>query len=364
MAAAVTLARRGLGTVWPNPAVGCVLVDPREGAAGRIIGRGWTGPSGRPHAEAEALRRAGAAARGATAYISLEPCSHHGETPPCAEALVGAGIARAVIAVEDPDPRVSGRGVAALAEAGIEVATLVLAEQAAEVNAGFFTRVREGRPLVTWKAATTLDGRIATHGGESRWITGEAARDLAHCLRARHDAVVVGSGTVLVDDPLLTCRLPGMGARSPVRVVIDGRLRVPLTSRLVATAGEVPTWLVTLAGGDSGRRAAFEDCGVEIIEASRDEDGNLDVRDALQALGARGLTRVLVEGGSQLVGALLQYGLIDRIAWFRAPRVMGGDGIAAAAPFGVDALADMPAFARIGLIEAGDDVLETYARRT
>lgn len=363
MRAALALARRGVGSVSPNPAVGCVLVQPQDGGPGRVVGRGWTQPSGRPHAEVEALRRAGEAARGATAYVSLEPCVHRGATPPCAEALIDAGIGAAVIAVEDPDPRVSGGGIAALRKAGIEVKTGVLAEDAAEVNAGFFTSVREGRPLVTWKAATTLDGRIATHRGESRWITGEAARDMAHLLRARHDAVLVGAGTALADDPLLTCRLPGLERRTPVRVVVDGRLRLPLTSRLVATATDVPTWLVTLADGDARRRHAFEECGVEIIEVGEDAAGNLDVRRALGELKTRGVTRVLLEGGSQLVAALLRYDLVDRIAWLRAPRLMGGDGVPATAPFGVDRLSETPTFARVSVAEVGEDLLETYARR-
>ncbi len=363
MAAALALARRGLGTVWPNPAVGCVIVQPRQGNAGRVVGRGWTQPSGRPHAEVEALRRAGDAARGATAYISLEPCVHHGATPPCTDALIEAGIARAVIAIEDPDPRVSGRGVAALEKAGIDVAAGVLAVEAAEVNAGFFTCVREDRPLVTWKVASTLDGRIATHRGESRWITGEVARGMAHCLRASHDAVTVGIGTALADDPLLTCRLPGLMLRSPLRVVIDGRLRLPLTSRLVVTARDVPTWLVTLADGDARRRHAFQECGVKVIEVGEDAAGNLDIRKALGELKERGVTRMLVEGGSQLVGALLQYELVDRIVWFRAPRLIGGDGIPATAPFGIDELAQTPTFTRIRVSYAGDDLLETYARR-
>jgi diaminohydroxyphosphoribosylaminopyrimidine deaminase/5-amino-6-(5-phosphoribosylamino)uracil reductase len=363
MAAALALARRGLGAVHPNPAVGCILVqEGGEEGRGRVVGRGWTQPSGRPHAETEALRRAGALARGAIAYVSLEPCAHHGSTPPCAGALVRAGIARAVIAAQDPDPRVSGRGIAVLREGGIAVTTGVLEREAADLNAGFFLRVKEGRPLVTWKVASTLDGRTATHAGESKWITGETARDFAHGLRASHDAVMVGAGTVLSDDPLLTCRLPGLSARSPLRVVVDGRLRMPLTSQLVVTARDHPTWLVTLHGSDGARRRAFAECGLEIIEVGEDEEGNLDVRGLLRALGGRGITRVLLEGGGQLVGAFLRYDLIDRIAWFRAPRLMGGDGLAAAAPFGVDHLARTPTFERLDMGPAGTDIVEFYAR--
>src|SRR6266705_1008472 len=215
MRAALALARRGLGRVWPNPAVGCAIVKD-----GRVVGRGWTQPGGRPHAETEALARAGGAAHGATAYVTLEPCCHSGRTPPCADALV-------VAALEDPDPRVVGGGLARLRAAGIAVEAGLCAAEAAEINAGFFQRVRLGRPLVTLKLATSLDGRIATASGESRWITGPAARERAHLLRVTHDAILVGTDTVLADNPQLTCRLPGLGHRSPVRIAIDRELRIP-----------------------------------------------------------------------------------------------------------------------------------------
>ncbi|WP_119458846.1 bifunctional diaminohydroxyphosphoribosylaminopyrimidine deaminase/5-amino-6-(5-phosphoribosylamino)uracil reductase RibD [Rhodospirillaceae bacterium SYSU D60014] len=363
MQAALGLARRGLGRVWPNPAVGCVLVE-AEAAGGRVVARGWTQPGGRPHAEAEALRQAGDRARGATAYLTLEPCAHHGKTPPCADALVAAGIGRAVVAIEDPDPRVAGRGLAGLRAAGIPVTTGLCAVEAEELNAGFLTRIREGRPLVTMKLATTLDGRIATHGGESQWITGKAARWRGHLLRATHDAILVGTGTVLADDPVLTCRLPGLEGRSPVRILLDRRLRTPLTARLIAGAREAPTWLVTLEGGDAMRRQVFVDSGVEVIEAPADSDGNLSLPAVLGALGARGVTRVLVEPGAHLAAALLRADLVDRIVWFRAPTMMGGDGLPAAVAFGVDRLADAPRFVRTGLAAAGADMLETYRRHS
>src|SRR5271165_205437 len=249
MQAALSLARRGLGTVWPNPAVGCVIVN-----KDRVVGRGWTQPGGRPHGETEALRRAGDAARGATAYVSLEPCCHWGHTPPCADALADAGVRRVVVAIEDPDPRVAGAGLQRLRGADIEVETGLGAEAAAEINAGFFTRLRLGRPLVTLKLATSLDGHIATASGESRWITGPPARERAHAMRADHDAIMVGTGTVLADDPQLTCRLPGLDHRSPVRVVIDRHLRVPPTSQVIAQARQVPTWLITLRTSDPRKR--------------------------------------------------------------------------------------------------------------
>ena len=356
MRAALALARRGLGSAWPNPAVGCVLV--RDGV---VVGRGWTQPGGRPHGETEALARAGEAARGATAYVSLEPCCHWGKTPPCTDALIGAGVARVVVPVEDPDPRVSGRGIARLRKAGIEVVTGLLAEEAAALNEGFFRRIGEGRPMVTLKLASTLDGRIATRTGESRWITGEAARRRAHLLRARHDAVMIGSNTAIADDPELTCRLPGLGERSPVRIVIDGRLRVPLTARLVRTAAERPTWFVTRRGDAPERHRAFEECGVLLIAV--DPAGEtVDLTAALQELGQRGLTRVLVEGGAALAAALLREELVDHLAWFHAPSVMGGDGVPAVAPFGLEGLADMPRFMRRDVERVGEDMLETLSR--
>ncbi|MEA2782998.1 MAG: diaminohydroxyphosphoribosylaminopyrimidine deaminase [Rhodospirillaceae bacterium] len=357
MRVALALAGRGLGRVWPNPAVGCIVVK-----AGRVVGRGWTQPGGRPHAETEALGRAGSAAKGATAYVTLEPCSHRGKTGPCADALLGAGITRAVVAIEDPDPRVSGRGLAKLRDGGVEVALGIGEPEAAELNAGFFLRVTENRPLVTLKLATTLDGRIGTRTGESRWITGEAARARAHLLRAQHDAIVVGSGTVLADDPMLNVRLPGLGDRSPLRIVLDGRMRLPLTSALVAGARVTPTWLVTLDSGDRRRRQTYVDCGVEVIEAPPSADGALDLRQVLHRLAARGLTRLLVEGGARLAAALLRERLIDRLAIFRAPSMIGGDGLPAAGGFGLERLVDLPQFLAQDVVDLGKDRLETYKR--
>lgn len=360
MRAALSLAGRGLGRVWPNPAVGCVLVA--GGGSGRIVGRGWTQPGGRPHAETEAIRRAGAAARGATAYVTLEPCAHHGKTPPCADALAAAGVSRVVVAAEDPDPRVRGAGLRTLRAAGIAVQTGLLREEAEALNAGYLLRQRDGRPLVTLKLATTLDGRIATHGGESRWITGDEARHRVHLMRARHDAVLIGIGTTLADDPELTCRLPGLEDRSPVRVVLDARLHLPLTSRLVATARQHPTWLVTIHGKDRARRRAFEECGVRIIEVEGSTDGYPEPRAALEALGEAGLTRVLVEGGGHVAAALIRAGLVDRMRWFRSSGIMGGDGIPAVQAYGVDSLSLMRRFRRTGVEQVGDDMMESYER--
>ncbi|WP_029006712.1 bifunctional diaminohydroxyphosphoribosylaminopyrimidine deaminase/5-amino-6-(5-phosphoribosylamino)uracil reductase RibD [Azospirillum halopraeferens] len=357
MLAALGLAARGLGTVMPNPAVGCVLV--RDGT---VVGRGWTQPGGRPHAETEALRRAGAAARGATAYVSLEPCNHHGKTPPCTEALLAAGVARVVVACEDPDPRVAGGGVHRLRAAGVAVDVGLCTAEALDLNRGFFSRILHGRPSFTLKLATTLDGRIATHGGESRWITGPEARARGHALRATHDAIMIGIGTALADDPELTCRLPGLSHRSPLRIVVDSRLRLPLTGRLAATARDVPTWILTREDADGTRAAAFTDCGVEVLRIPADGAGLPDVTRAGALLGERGVTRVLVEGGATLAASLLRAGLIDRVEWFRAASVIGGDGLAAVAPFGVDALAAAVRFTCTGVRRCGADVVESYVR--
>jgi diaminohydroxyphosphoribosylaminopyrimidine deaminase/5-amino-6-(5-phosphoribosylamino)uracil reductase len=353
---ALHLGARGLGAVWPNPAVGCVLV--RDDM---IVGRGWTQPGGRPHAETEALLRAGTMARGATAYVTLEPCAHHGRTAPCADALVTAGVARVVAAIDDPDPRVSGRGFARLEAAGITVETGLRAAEATALQAGFLKRIRVGRPLVTLKMATSLDGRIAVRNGDSRWITGEAARARGHLLRARHDAVLIGRGTALADDPDLTCRLPGLEAASPVRVVADRRLRLPPDSRLARTAKcGPPVWLLTGAGADTACAAALEGAGVALLPVA-ERDGALDPEAALAALATRGITRVLVEGGAQLSGALLRAGLVDRVCWFRAPMVIGDDGLGALAALGLDRVADAPRLHHLSVDTVGDDVLETYA---
>jgi len=359
MAAACALARRGLGRVWPNPAVGCVVLD----AAGRVAGRGWTRPGGRPHAETEALLAAGPRARGGTAYVTLEPCSHHGATPPCADALIAAGIKRVVAPLPDPDPRVMGAGFRRLRQAGIEVVEGVGRRDAEAINEGFFRRVRSGRPFVALKTATTLDGRIATVGGESQWITGEAARARGHLLRAQFDAIMIGVGTAAADNPTLTCRLPGFESRSPVRIVVDGRRRLPLTAKLVATARQQPTWLVTLEGSHDARWQAFRGAGVEIVETSPDRIGQPDLKIAMARLAERGLTRIMVEGGGHLTAALLRDRLIDRIYWFRAAGIMGGDGLAMAAPFGVDRLSAMARFERDDVMAVGPDLLETYSCR-
>lgn len=350
MRAALALARRSLGRTWPNPAVGCVIV--RDGT---IVGRGRTQDGGRPHAETEALALAGEAARGATVYVTLEPCAHHGKTPPCAEALIDAGVAKVVSAVEDPDIRVKGQGHAKLRAAGIAVEVGAGAAEAAEVNEGFFLRVREGRPLVHLKLATSLDGQIATASGDSKWITGEAARAHAHRLRATHDAIMIGAGTARADDPELTSRLPGLGGYSPVRVVLDSKASLLPTSKLAASARQVPVWVVCL---EDAKTTALEACGVEILRV-----GAVDVALAIKELGTRGLTRVLVEGGSEIAAALLEAKLVDRLSIYRAGTVLGGDSRSAVAGLGLAKVDFAPRFALDTARIVGGDTLETWRRR-
>jgi len=355
MAAALALGRRGLGRVWPNPAVGCVLAHGR-----RVVGRGWTQPGGRPHAEAEALARAGAAARGATCYVTLEPCSHTGRTPPCADALIEAGIARVVVAAGDPDPRVSGRGLARLSAAGVAVEQGLGEAEAAFDNAGFFTRIAAGRPLVALKTAATLDGRIAARNGRSRWITGPEARAAGHRLRACYDAVMVGARTALLDNPRLDCRLDGLQDRSPVRIVADSRLRLPPTHRLAADGR--PTWVLCREDADADRARALEEAGARLIRLPADGGGRADLAAGMARLGEAGLTRLLVEGGGALAAAFLKADLVDRIHWFRAPAVMGGDGAPAVAALGVAEPGAAPRFRLHSRRETGGDIWEVYRR--
>ena len=357
MGIAIGLARRGHGNVSPNPSVGCLIVKD-----GLIVGRGWTRPGGRPHAETEALGRAGGAARGATAYVTLEPCAHYGQTPPCAQALIDAGITRVVIGTGDPDPRVQGGGISMLRDAGIAVTEDVRSDEARDAALGFLMRIEKNRPLVTVKLATTLDGRIATTSGDSQWITGPVSRAMGHGMRARNDAILVGARTALLDNPSLTCRLPGLEAASPVRVVVDARLSLPLTHTLVETAGETPTWIITRADGDTPRREAYRQAGVQLIDVAVDEDGKINLIEALAALAALGVTRLMVEGGGRIIAGLLTAGLADRLVWFRASKLIGGDGVPAIAGFGVQTLDAAANFVKNSTRAAGADIVETYAR--
>ena len=355
MAHALRLAARGLGQVWPNPAVGCVIVQ-----AGRVVGRGQTQPGGRPHAETVALAAAGRAARGATAYVTLEPCAHHGVTPPCAGALVAAGVARVVSALTDPDPRVAGRGHAMLRAAGIAVTEGVGAAEAAWINAGFLARVTQGRPFVTLKLALSLDGRIANGAGASRWITGGEARRLVHAMRARHDVVMVGIGTALADDPDLTVRDLGV-PRQPLRVVLDSRARLLPASRLAATARAVPVWLMHApdAAPDPGLAAA----GVRLMPVAADAAGRIDPGAAMAALAAEGITRVFCEGGGQVGAALLTTGCVDQIAAFTGGHAFGAGGTPALGPLPAPPVLPDPPDWRLAEVRAvGRDVLHLWRR--
>lgn len=355
MTTALALGRRGRGRVWPNPAVGCVIV--REG---QVVGRGWTADGGRPHAEVRALAQAGAAARGATAYVTLEPCAHHGRTAPCAEALVAAGIARVVSAATDPDSRVAGRGHAILRAAGISVTEGVGTAEAQRDHQGFFLRVTAGRPMLTLKLAASLDGRIATEAGESQWITGAAARHAVHAMRATHDAVMVGAGTVRADDPLLTVR--GLGIdRQPVRVVLSRRLDLPRDGRFGRSAAEWPLWLCHGEDAPAEAVRAWRDLGAECLAVPVD-GGGLDVGAALGTLGARGVTRVFCEGGGALGAALMRRDLVDRLVVFHAGLALGAEGRAALGPLAIDRLDAAPRFRRLSVRPVGEDIVSDWAR--
>jgi diaminohydroxyphosphoribosylaminopyrimidine deaminase/5-amino-6-(5-phosphoribosylamino)uracil reductase len=350
---ALGLAARALGQSAPNPAVGCILVA----ASGVVVGRGWTGRGGRPHAEAVALAQAGEAARGATVYVTLEPCAHHGQTPPCADALINAGVACVVAAATDPDPRVSGGGLERLRRAGVEVVTDVLGEDAAELNAGFFLRIREERPLVTLKIAASADGRTAGASGDSRWITGEEARRFGHLLRARNEAILIGVDTAIADDPLLTCRIAGLERPSPLRVVLDSRLRLGPGSKLARTAREIPTLIFTVCPNE---RSELRACGIDILTVGRDARGRPDVGSVLRALATRGVNCLLVEGGASVHASFLDRGLADRLEVFRAPVVLGAAGHAAIDALAAFSLDEAPRFLSTGVRRLGPDLLESF----
>ncbi|MFT3688175.1 bifunctional diaminohydroxyphosphoribosylaminopyrimidine deaminase/5-amino-6-(5-phosphoribosylamino)uracil reductase RibD [Paenirhodobacter sp.] len=354
MALALSLASRGLGNVWPNPAVGCVIVQGE-----RIVGRGWTQPGGRPHAERRALDQAGEAARGATAYVTLEPCAHHGQTPPCSEALIAAGVVRVVTAHEDPDPRVAGRGYAMLRAAGIAVVTGVMEAEARALQAGFLSRITLGRPWVALKLASSFDGRIALGNGESQWITSPEARARVHALRARFDAVMVGGGTARADDPLLTVR-SFVPLRAPVRVVAASHLGLP-KGRLAGSLAEAPLWLLHGPHAPGTERDWWRAQGAEVIEVA-ERDGRLDPAQMLGALGARGLTRVFCEGGGEFAAGLMRAGLVDELIGFTAGVAIGAEGRPALGPMRLDRLADAPRFALHAVEPIGGDVLSRWRR--
>jgi diaminohydroxyphosphoribosylaminopyrimidine deaminase/5-amino-6-(5-phosphoribosylamino)uracil reductase len=373
MAIALSLGRRGLGRTAPNPAVGALVVQ--FAANGPVIvGRGWTQPGGRPHAETQALARAGAAARGATLYVTLEPCSHTGKTPPCTDAVVAAGIATVVSAIEDPNPEVAGAGHARLRAAGVVIREGVMAAAAAQMHAGHIRRMREGRPHVLLKLAVSADGkvgRLAARASASEGsilsrgpvaITHERARDRVHMLRAMSDAILIGIGTALADDPALTCRLPGMSSRSPMRIVLDADLRLPPDSHLVRTAAEVPVWVVAGASASTARDHVLRDRGVLVIRSGETAPGRLDPRGILHLLAQRGVTRLMIEGGPTVAATWIAAGLVDEIALFRSSVRIGPDGVDALEGLPISALTRPTGLHAAGRETIGCDTLETFVR--
>ena len=340
MQLALSLGRRGQGRTWPNPAVGAVVVKD-----GVIVGRGWTQPGGRPHAEPEALRRAGEAARGATLYVTLEPCSHFGKSPPCVDAVIASGISRVVSAIEDPNPEVAGQGHAKLRAAGMTVDVGLGAAEAAHDHAGHFRRIRDKRPHVILKLAVSADDKIGAAGHKPVAISGEAARTRVHLLRAQCDAILVGIGTVLADDPLLTCRLPGMEARSPVRVVLDRALRLPGTSKLVQSARQTPLWVMTSDFAEAPAAMKLGAAGAQVMRvAATANPPGLDLPAVLRALSDKGITRLMVEGGSRVASSFVAAGLVDEIWLLRGPETVGPDGIPALDALPLSALTGSSAF--------------------
>ena len=343
MGQAISMAKRGLGLTWPNPSVGCVIVKD-----GRLVGRGVTQRGGRPHAEIMALQQAGDQASGATAYVTLEPCSHTGKSPPCTSALIAAKIKRVVFAQNDPDPRVDCKQV--LKGAGIIVEGGLCAQKAAHINRGFTTRITQNRPFITLKLATTLDGKIATSHGESRWITGPSSRRLVHAMRSSHDAVMIGRGTAIADDPMLDVR--GLGARhQPVRIVLDRQLKLPKTSRLVQTASDQPTWLIHDLDSDRSSLAA-SNC--KLIAAD----------DPLRAVAKEGITRIFCEGGATLGASLIKDGVVDELVLFTAGKAFGEDGVSALASLGLRELAQAPQFLLANSHRVGDDIVSIWRKNT
>jgi diaminohydroxyphosphoribosylaminopyrimidine deaminase/5-amino-6-(5-phosphoribosylamino)uracil reductase len=356
MELALALGRRTLGQTWPNPAVGAVVVKD-----GVIVGRGWTAPGGRPHGEPQALARAGAAARGATVYVTLEPCSHHGKTPPCADALIAAGVARVVSAIEDPNPEVAGQGHARLRAAGVAVDIGICADEARYAHAGHIRRITSGRPHITLKLAVSADEKIGAAGHKPMAITGEAARTKVHMQRAQSDAILIGIGTALADDPELTCRLPGMERLSPVRVVLDHHLSLLASSRLARSARATPLWLFAEGSGEPSEAALLRASGAEIISVAADERG-LDLPAVLKELAARGITRLMVEGGARVAASFVEADLVDEAWLYNSSKVVGADGVPALNGIPLTKLTQSPRFRQRASEDLGEDHLSVYER--
>lgn len=354
MQLALTLGRRGLGRTGSNPSVGAVIVKD-----GVIVGRGRTQDGGRPHAEVEALRQAGEAAQGATLYVTLEPCSHFGRSPPCADAVIASRIARVVSAMEDPNPQVAGQGHARLRAAGAKVDIGLCGNEAARDHAGHIRRVRNGRPHVILKLAFSSDGMIGAAGRKPVAITGEAARARAHLLRAQCDAILVGIGTVLADDPELTCRLPGLPMQSPVRIVLDSALRTPISSKLVQAARQTPLWLIAAETADAPVATLLEAAGAEIL---RLPSTDMTLLAMLHAVSERGVTRLMVEGGSRVAAAFVGQGLADEVWLFSAPQTIGIGGVPALDAMPLSAITGSPDYVARDSEMLGDDRLTIYER--
>lgn len=355
MALALSLGRRSQGGTWPNPAVGCVIVKNN-----RIIGRGWTQPTGRPHAETVALAQAGNAARGADVFVTLEPCAHHGKTPPCAQALIDAGVSRVVMAIPDSDPRVDGLGAKMLRDAGITVETGLLGNQAFDDHDGFLRRTLTGRPMVTLKLASSIDGRIATGTGESQWITAAPARRAVHAMRARHDGVMVGGGTARHDDPTLTVRDLGID-RQPARIVVSRRLDLPLLSNLARTAKDIPLILCHGKDADKSLVKAWTELGAHLLPC-RLLKQQLDPEDVLTQLGKRGLTRIFCEGGGALAASLIRNDLVDQLVGFTAGLNIGAEGLPSIGALGLDKLSRAQRFSLRETRVVGPDVMHAWVR--
>ncbi len=360
MAAALRLGRRNLGRTSPNPAVGCVIVK-TDGDTPVVVGRGRTATGGRPHAEKEALKDAGAAAEGATVYVTLEPCAHTGRTKSCTEALIAAKVARVVTAMVDPDPRTQGKGHAALEAAGIAVTTDVLAERARRAHSGHIQRITKGRPHVTLKLAVSADGMIGTRGGERMIITGKEAFTAVQAMRTSFDAVMVGMGTVLVDNPRLTVRLAGMTDRSPTRVILDATARLSLESNLIQTAKDVPLVVIVGPQAPEEQKTALEAAGAKILDVDV-AAGGIDLRQALEALAKEGFTRVLAEGGAEVAANLVNGDLVDEVAIFRAPVVVGANGVRALAGTALSAIERTPRYRLVETAIVGQDTMRRYVR--
>ena len=356
MAVAFALGRRALGRTWPNPAVGAVVVKD-----GVMLGRGWTQAGGRPHAETEALRAAGPAAKGATLYTTLEPCSHHGKTPPCSDALIAAGIARVVAAIEDPNPEVAGQGLARLREHEVAVELGVGAEEARRAHTGHLRRMQDGRPHVMLKLAVSADGKAGLAGRRPAAITGEKGRARVHLMRAMSDAIVTGIGTAIADNPLLTCRLPGMENRSPLRIILDPELRLPIGGRLAVSAHEVPLWVIAGPKTSEDRRAALEKLGVQVFRTRTSENG-VDLAAVMQLLGDRGITRLMVEGGPRIAASFLKADLVDEAALLRSRDPIGLGGLDAIEGLPLEALTTSPRLKSYSVDALGPDSIEMFER--